>query len=424
MNDSPVIIVGGGLAGLSCALRLREHDIPCRVLEASDCVGGRVRTDRVDGFALDHGFQVLLTAYPAARELFDYQQLALGEFEPGAIIRCDGKFSTFSDPWRRPSKALATALAPVATLSDKLRIARLRSSVCRGSLSELFQRPETTTIARLQALGFSSLSVERFFRPFLGGIFLDRSLETSSRMFEFVFRMFTEGTAALPAGGMGALGEQLASKLAEGVVQCGMAVDSVARDHVCVAGESHPAAAVVLATDAATASRLAPEASELPSEVSWCGNTCFYFAAEKPPIDEPVLLINGEGQGPINTVCVPSLVADNYAPPGAALISVSVVGCSHERESALHQEVVEQLRSWFGPDAAGWQHLKTFQVVKALPPQPVGWLDPPEKTSVTTSGLFVCGDHRDSASIQGALASGRRAADAVAAAIGSPESSE
>ena len=186
-NQPDVIIIGGGLAGLSCAVKLTNAGKNVAVLEATDRIGGRVRSDVVDGYTLDHGFQVLLTAYPACRELLDYPALRLRAFDPGAMVRVDGNFSTLGDPWRRPSQALSTALSPVGTLGDKLRIVKLRRAANRGSLDDLYRRPSQTTLKRLQQDGFTPGMIDRFFRPFLGGVFLDESLSTSSRMLEFVF---------------------------------------------------------------------------------------------------------------------------------------------------------------------------------------------------------------------------------------------
>ena len=206
-----VIIIGGGLAGLSCARELCARGLSCQLLEASDEIGGRVRTDALDGFLLDRGFQVFLTAYPEAQAVLDYPQLRLRRFAPGALVRYGGRFHRFTDPWRQPQHLLATLFSRVATLTDKLRIARFRRDTTRGELEGIYNRPETTTLELLRVRGFSRVIIERFFRPFLGGVFLDQQLLTSSRMCEFVFRMFATGDAALPENGMGEIPRQLAA---------------------------------------------------------------------------------------------------------------------------------------------------------------------------------------------------------------------
>lgn len=409
MSDKPVQIVGAGLAGLCCALHLDKAGISCQIHESSDDVGGRARTDEVGGFLLDRGFQVLLTAYPEAKQVLDYDDLDLMRFEPGALIRYQGTFQRFADPWRRPQHTLSTVFSSVATLGDKLRVARLRRRVSQGSLEELFARPETTTIDMLQGEGFSDRVIECFFRPFLGGVFLDRDLRTSSRMFTFVFRMFAAGDAVVPAVGMGAMAQQLAARLPEGTIQTNSPVESVDPDGIQLAtGERVSAATIVVATEAPVAASLLGQ--EPPP--SGQGVTCVYFAADEPAISEPILVLNGEGSGPINNLCVPSQVSPRYAPAGQSLISVSVLGVSAD-SSDIPDGVSEQLRDWFGPVVDQWRHLRTYRIPYALPSQAPPALSPVAKPVRRPDGIFVCGDYLDTASIQGAMISGRRAAEQI-----------
>ena len=410
MVDADVLIVGGGLAGLCCARRLCGAGVKCRVLEASDAVGGRARTDRIDGFLLDRGFQVLLTAYPEAQQVLDYGALDLQPFEPGALVRCGGKFQRLVDPWRRPQHLLATAFSSVGTLGDKLRIAGLRRRVGRLSLEELYEQPEQTTAERLRDEGFSTKFIERFFRPFLGGVFLDRDLETSSRLFAFVFRMFASGDAVLPSQGMGAIAQQLAERLPPGTVCTNSAVERLEEHGVRLTdGRQLSGRAIVVATESPTASRLLGELQP-PAARSV---TCLYFAAERPPVDEPILVLNGEGRGLVNNLCVPSQVSPAYAPPGAALISATVLGIPAIDERQLESSVRQQLQEWFGNQVQTWRHLRTYRIPLALPAQSPPALSPVEKSPRKRDGLSVCGDYLDTASIQGAMVSGRRAADDV-----------
>jgi phytoene dehydrogenase-like protein len=410
--DGGVYVVGAGLAGLRCARRLHDRGVEVTVLEAGDGVGGRVRTDRVEDFLLDRGFQVLLTAYPEAADALDYGRLELCPFYPGALVRTGGRFVTVADPFRRPWDGLRTVLAPVGGLGDKLKVAGLRRQVVDGSLEELFARPETTTREALAARGLSDTIVDRFFRPLFGGVLLDRELGTSSRMFEFVYRMFALGDVALPARGMGAIPEQLAGGLPPDRVRLGRRVTAVGDGGVTLAdGERLPARAVVVATDGPTASELLGGEPAAPGSVA---ASCLYFAADRAPVDEPVIVLDGDGQGPVNNLCVPSAVAPTYAPPGAALISAAVVERPGlPRGQDLEAAVLGQLADWFGSGVVAWRHLKTYHIPHAQPAQPPGTLDPPERPVRLRPGLYVCGDHRDNASINGALASGRRTAEVV-----------
>ncbi len=402
-------MVGAGVAGLCCARELMRAGASVLLLEASDAIGGRLRTDEVDGFLLDRGFQVLLTAYPEAKRSLDYRRLRLGVFEPGSLIRTGGRFHRIVDPARRPFRAIATLLAPVGGLRDKLTVLRFRRKTTAGSLEDLFRRPERTSLEALRAEGFSERMIRSFFRPFLAGIFLEGDLETTSRMLEFVFRMFSTGDAAIPENGMRAIPAQLAEALPDGSVRLGARVESVSSNSVRLAtGEEVPARAVVVATEGPEASRLV----RTPPPRS-CGTTCLYFDAPEAPVGEPILVLNGEGSGPVNNLCVPSAVSPSYAPKGRALVSASIVGVPTTGDAALEKAVRDQLRTWFGAAVASWRLVRTYRIRHALPAQPPSWLEPPERPVRLESGIFVCGDFRDQASLQGALTSGRRAAEAV-----------
>lgn len=404
-----VIIVGGGLAGVCCAIRLQQRGVRFLLLEASDGVGGRIRTDVVDGFRLDRGFQVFLTSYPEAKKTLDYEALQLRPLLPGALVRQGGKFHLLADPWRSPLAAMHSLFSPIGSLTDKLLVAQLRSRSLKGSVEDRFREPETTTLRALQDIGFSTSMIDRFFRPFLGGIFLDSELQTSSRMFQFVFRMFSLGSVCLPAEGMEAIPRQLASALPLSGIRLGARVVRVQSGSVSLeSGEELNARAVVVAADGAVAAQLLGDA--IPSVGK--GVTCLYFAAQRPPIEQPILVLNGERRGPVNNLCVPTLVAPSYGPGDASLVSATVLGIPKNADRLL-TEVREQLGDWFGPAVKAWHHLRTYRIPYALPRQVPPALDAPERPVRWQPGIYVCGDHRDNASIQGAMVSGRRAAEAV-----------
>ncbi|QRK09231.1 FAD-dependent oxidoreductase [Archangium violaceum] len=404
-----VIVVGAGLAGLTCARLLHQAKVKVRVLEASDGVGGRVRTDVVEGFQLDRGFQVFLTAYPEPRRWLDYDALDFQRFFPGALVWREGCLHKVADPFRRPLQAAAHAFNRVGSFTDKLHILDLRQQSLAGSVEDVLLRRQKTSREYLRDVGFSEEMVEAFLRPFFAGIFLEKELRTSSRVLEFVFRMFATGATAVPAKGMGALSSQLAAKLPVGAVKLNAPVEEVWGHRVrLISGEREEADAVVVATDAPAAEELLP--GMLPRRMN--AVTCLYFAAPEPPVRGPYLVLNGEGRGPVNNLAVMSEVAPAYAPEGQALVSVSVLETEEDPET-LEARVREQLTEWFGGAVAKWRHLRTYEIPHALPAQPPESFAEPHRQVRLSPGLYVCGDYRENGSIEGAMVSGRRAAEAL-----------
>jgi len=412
MTTSPdVVIIGAGLAGLACGRHLTDAGISFQILETSDGVGGRVRTDQFEGFLLDRGFQVLLTAYPEAQRTLDYQALDLKKFTPGALSWFAGRLNKLIDPWRTPGGWGEAFSSDFGSFFDKLRILRLRSHLRNSSIEKIFQRPETSTKVALRSAGFSDEFIHRFFRPFFGGILLDGELKSSSRMFEFIFKMLAEGDIAIPARGMGTIPAQLASHLPADTIRLNAHAESLHENELTLTGgESLRARAIVVAADGPSAAHLVGEAEPASRSAS-----CFYYSTEVPPIPHPMLVLNGDGAGPVNNFAVISQIAPSYAPAGKSLVSVSVLGTQQLTDQQLSGFVIAQMKNWFGPIAGSWLYLKSYRIPHAQPQQYPGALEPPQRPVRVRPGIYVCGDHRDNASINGAMLSGRRAAEAVLA---------
>jgi phytoene dehydrogenase-like protein len=421
------IVVGAGLAGLACAARLGElgHDVV--VLEASDGVGGRVRTDEVDGFLLDRGFQVLLTAYPAAKRWFDEDELELRPFAPGVIVHRGDRTVRLADPFRAPFAAARSLLGPTVTSLDALRLLMWRREILARSGRRVAQRPQVTTAERLAEVGFSAGLIDGFFRPFLAGTFFDPDLTTSSRVTELVFRCFFRGDVAVPARGMGRLGEQLAGRLPEGAVRLRTRVTGLrgredGRIEVALDDGVLVARDVVIAVDAPALSGLEFPGAPLAEGVApGRGTAAVHFAAPRSPTrGRPDLHLGTPGEGPIATLATMSDVASGYAPQGQHLVTVSTVGVPDEDDSTLIAAVRQQARVWFGDEVDAWRPLVVQRIPYAQPRQDPVDLPDLARPVARAPGIWVCGDHRDTGSIQGALVSGRRTADAVAAGRSAP----
>jgi predicted NAD/FAD-dependent oxidoreductase len=401
----PVVVVGAGLAGLVAARWLSRSGVRVVLLESTERAGGRVATDSVEGFRIDRGFQVLSTGYPEVPRSLDLARLDLRPFVPGALVRTESGRHLVADPRRRPSTLASTLRAPVGSLGDKARLgwatARLVTSA-RGARSG----PEVTTLRRWQDRGLSPQMLETFLRPFLAGVVLDRDLGVSSRFGDLVWRSFARGTVAVPGLGMAAIADQLAADLPTGVLQLGRRVLSVDARTVRTDDEVIEASAVIVAADPTTAAALVGEPAPAMRPV-----TTVYHAVDRPPIDEPVLLLDGTGRTPVVNSVVLTNAAPKYSADGRALVATSLLGVAPVDHGAL----LDQLSWLYDVDASRWPVVAEVAVPHALPAYPPP--SPLRRPARLASGLFVAGDWRDTPSIQGALVSGRRVAEAAQAAL-------
>ncbi len=405
-----VIIVGAGLAGLACAADLAAAGATVTVLECADGVGGRMRTDRVnpgrpDGFRLDRGFQVFNTSYPQVQRRVDLRALQLSPFTPGMLLHTGAGRVRFADPTRRPGGqgdlvrgrlAGPGGLAALAALSarDMLLPARL-----------LKRAPDQSTLAALASARIPGELVELLFRPFLAGVFGEDQLETSGRFFHLVWRSMLRGTLCLPRRGIQAVPEQLAAALPAGTVRLETPVCTLTDRGVLLAGGGElPADAVVVATGAAAAAALLPGLPVPDTRTI----TTVYHAAPASPLTEPTLLVDTAGE--VLNTSVLSEVSPGYA-TRRPLISTSVLGGGGaDREPAVRARLADLYQT----DTAGWEHLASYTIDGALPamPAPLRLSQPCRVTESAQGGArrYVCGDHRATGSVQGALASGARAA--------------
>ncbi|MFC8349849.1 NAD(P)/FAD-dependent oxidoreductase [Streptomyces sp. NPDC057280] len=400
-NIPDALVIGAGVAGLACARDLLAAGLDVQVVEASDAVGGRMRSDQVDGFVVDRGFQVFNTSYPQVRRRLVLRELRLRPFTAGVLVHTAGQGTLrFQDPTRRPHAWSTLLPGRLAGPRDLAAVGLLSARDLFGPVSRVKAGRDRTTRTALADAGFPEEFVERFFRPFLSGVFLEDELETSSRFFHLVWRSMLRGTLCLPSAGIGAVPAALAAALPAGTVRLETAVSALTDDGaVTDTGQELPARAVVVATGPGPAGRLLPGLKVPDCRVV----TTYYHVAPRSPLAEPTLLVD-ESRRFLNT-CVLSEVVPEHAPGGYVLVGTSVLGADTDgREKTVRAALAEA----YGTDTSGWDLLTVRTIVDALPVMP-----PPLPLSRTTRvgpGRHVCGDHRATGSVQGALASGARAA--------------
>lgn len=423
----PVIVIGAGIAGLICAIELHRAGRAVVVLERETEAGGRVRSTRMQDLVVDHGFQVLFTAYPTLGAYLDQPALALRAFQPAAHIVRDGRASLIGDAWRDPSLLLDTVLARAVSVGDKLRLLALRRFAQQLSIDDCFsaQFDGVSTREFLAGRGFGPAVIDGFFAPFYGGILLDRSLATSASVLLFTFKMLAEGTTAVPARGMGAISAQLASQLPDGALRTGIGVRQLqVRDgRVCgatLADGSHlEASDIVLATDPPAAATLAGTVGvrlEVPTGSHGCATA--YYRTARSPLPGKALWLNADAAAVISHAVTLTDVAPEYAPPGTALIAATAVGEASALDdaaldAAARREMALMARAGGTGSDAALQLVTIWRVPYAQFAQPPGWRGQRPTIACGIPGLWRASEFLHSSSLEGAARGGQGAARAL-----------
>ena len=395
------IVVGAGISGLSCALELEKNGYQVQILEKENHPGGRVHSDIVDGYILNRGFQVLQTGYPETKRLLDYKKLELCNLDPEVWIMNNNKIKKLYDPVQNSSNLLKAAFSNVGTFWDKLRLLQLRQSTTSRSTNTIFQENETTSLEQIKNYGFSESIINEFFKPLFGGAFLDNELNTTSRMFNFVYKIFSIAPIAIPKYGMKSIPEQLEAKL-ESKISFNTNVVKLDNKNIFLENETLSADAIVLAANHNSARQLIPSIEE----IHWNSTSCYYFIADSPPFSSKVVLLNGDNRGEINNVFVPTNISKAYSPNNKSIISVSTIGLNNNED-----EIRNELNNWFGNQTEDWKLLHTYHIEQALPRMSV----PSVSHSQYVNGIHLCGDYLTSSSIHGSMHSGRMTANQIIA---------
>ena len=403
-----IIIIGAGIAGLTCAKYLKDRGIQSLILEASDGVGGRVRTDIHDGYLLDRGFQILLTAYPESQRLLDYEALDLKAFKSGAVIRDNqhNDFSIMANPFKEPAKIWSSLTSNIGTFADKVRVLRLILDNYNVQ-EEVFGKQGIQTIDYLRDYGFSDKMIQQFFKPFFGGVFLENELSTSSNFFRYIFGKFYEGNAVIPARGIEQIAKQIEKMLYIGTIKLNTKVVKIDGNRVYLdSGDKLYGEKVILATDGFHADKILGKSTER----KFNSTTCTYFSADRSPLKEKMLVLNPNRASSIHNLSVPSDIAPYYAPMGKSLISVSTQGYHMKDENELAKNIKQELTTWYGKEVDTWQHLKTYHIPQALPNFDKSQNDKNLKISEI---LYQCGDATAYPSLNAAMATGRKVAEMI-----------
>ncbi len=401
-----VNIIGGGISGLTAAYYLEKGGHETNIIEKTDRVGGRIKTDKIGGYSLDHGFQVFLSAYPEAKAILDYDALDLKYFMAGSAIHTRNGLQEIGDPARELSLLFKTIFSPLATFGDKWKTYTLKKKVKSQDINKIFATPSTTTKEFLYNR-FSKTYVDEFFAPFYKGIFLDNDLSTSSQMFHFVFKMFSEGFATIPANGMEEIPKQLAGKLEKTRFFLNEEVLGI-KDNVVTtsSGKAIEADVTLIATQAS--GLIQDFNKDIKTEFRSVYN--LYFSSDSFEYELPAIMLTPHAQW-VNNVCCINKVSPNYNSNQNQLISVSVIPEHHHTIDDIEQKVISDLNQYY--DTSSWQHIKTYHIPYALPNQDKVLNYLTSEHYKIKDGLYMCGDHLYNGSINAAMKTGRLAAKSI-----------
>ena len=402
-QSNQIHIVGAGVSGLIAAFVLEENGYSPVILEASDRAGGRLKTEIIGGFQLDVGFQVLLTNYPAAQKYLNYDTLNLQKLKAGSCVFENGKPFFFGDPLRDSSILFSTLFSKLGTLSDKVKIAKLNFKLQKKSIEDIFNSEELTSKEYLHSLGLSKKIIHNFFIPFFTGIFLETELKTSSRMFEFVFKMFGKGLAVLPKGGIEEISKQLKSKLKKTTFHFNTKVSTINEKEIQLAnGEKIKTNYTIVATEA---SHIIQNLKNQQTDWKSCQN--IYFKTKNRIIQKAFIGLITNKDSLINNIFFHTSIEMKKKGEGE-LLSVTVVKEHDLTEKELIEKVKIELKNECNIEGATF--LKMYNIPKALPNIENLQYDLSPSETKLTDHIFLAGDVLLNGSLNAAMLAGEKAA--------------
>jgi len=405
-KSSKIHIIGAGISGLIAAQILENYGYKPTILEGSNSIGGRVKSDLVKGYTLDRGFQVLLTSYPAAKKYIDFEALKLQKLLPGAVIFKKGKTQTIGDPLRSFSMVLPTLFSSIGKLSDKIKILKLNLLLKNKKIDAIFKEEEKTTLQYLKDVGFSEEMIQTFFKPFFSGIFLEPNLNTSSRMFEFVYKMFGEGLAVLPKAGIQAISNQLKDNLKKTKILLNTEVKTVKNKGITLKdGSEIETDFTIIATEASPLIRNLKN-----QETSWKTCDTLYFETPEKIISKPIIGLIADENSLINNLFYHTSIATTTKGKGE-LLSVTIVKNHALTEKQLISKITKELQTFCG--ISNTTFIKRYQIKKALPKLDNLQYEISSTETKLTSSIFLAGDQLLNGSLNAAMIAGERAAMGV-----------
>ncbi len=407
---SDVVIIGAGLTGLSAAHHLQSRGHKVQIVESSGKVGGRCKSDYIDGFILDRGLHFFQKDFSESKNTFDYRTLRLESIYPGIIVYLKNNFHLISNPIRKVTDTLSMTFSPFMTLKDKMNLASLMAYLLTRSDENIKKLKNISTRKFLEKRGFSEKIIDTFFRPLGYAAYLDGSLEAPAYVFASIMKFGLFGQNAIPAYGIGSIAVQLSEKLQKGTVKFHSKARNIHAHGVELAsGEFIEAKSVIVTVPPHKIEEIHPELQS--EEVDFNNVRCMYFATKTPPVNSPILLMNGGKRGLVGHIFVPTTIQRAYAPPGLHLINVTLrPNIPDIDEGDLIDEVLKELIDWFGIKVNDWTHLRTYHIEQALPK-----IEDSHHFHFfrEVNDIYYCGDYMYYGSVNNALLSGRHVAKAV-----------